>query len=226
MTPEQWNFCNNPDEMLVAIDGVATDRQLRLWCCACVRRVWHRFARAVAGRRAVEVAEAFALDAANASDSEKANRDAEEAIVRARAGRLRDGLRAAAWCTAGVIDALGVARSVAWAATYAAVGKNDVAKAAVERAAQSALLRDIFGNPFRHIALDSDWRTPTVILLAQSAYNERLMPGGCLDNTRLAVLADALEEAGCTEHSIIDHLRGPGPHVPGCWPVDLALVNE
>jgi hypothetical protein len=46
---------------------------------------------------------------------------------------------------------------------------------------------------------------------------------GTLDNTRLAVLADALEESGCTSEDVLGHLRGPGPHVRGCWVVDLCL---
>jgi len=40
---------------------------------------------------------------------------------------------------------------------------------------------------------------------------------------RLPVLADALEEAGCTDAAILAHCRGPGPHVRGCWVVDLLL---
>ena len=59
--------------------------------------------------------------------------------------------------------------------------------------------------------------------LAQAAYDERELPSGTLDATRLAVLADALEEAGCPDRTILDHLRGPGPHVRGCWAVDLLL---
>ena len=39
----------------------------------------------------------------------------------------------------------------------------------------------------------------------------------------LPVLADALEEAGCTDADLLGHLRGPGPHVRGCWAVDLLL---
>ena len=46
---------------------------------------------------------------------------------------------------------------------------------------------------------------------------------GPLDSDRLAVLADALEEAGCENEDILQHLRGPGPHVRGCWVVDLVL---
>jgi hypothetical protein len=42
----------------------------------------------------------------------------------------------------------------------------------------------------------------------------------------MPILADALEEAGCTDQLILDHLRSPGPHVRGCWPVDLILAKE
>jgi hypothetical protein len=40
---------------------------------------------------------------------------------------------------------------------------------------------------------------------------------------RLVVLADALEEAGCQDWEFLAHLRGPGPHVRGCWALDLIL---
>jgi len=52
------------------------------------------------------------------------------------------------------------------------------------------------------------------------------MPSGRLDKTRLAILADALEETGLTNADILDHLRGPGPHYRGCWSVDLILGRE
>ena len=60
-------------------------------------------------------------------------------------------------------------------------------------------------------------------VLATAAYEERILPAGTLDSDRLAVLADALEDAGCDNEDILSHLRGPGPHVRGCWVVDLLL---
>ncbi len=89
-----------------------------------------------------------------------------------------------------------------------------------------ALLRCIFVNPFRSVVISPAvlaWNDRTVVRLAQAAYEERHLPAGTLDTGRLAVLADALEEAGCTDADILGHLRGPGPHVRGCWPVDLLL---
>src|SRR5262249_38668175 len=72
---------------------------------------------------------------------------------------------------------------------------------------QSALLRDIFGTPFRPLVLDPAWLTPGVVALAAAAYEEQVMPQATLDLDRLAVLADALEEAGCTDADVLAHLR-------------------
>jgi hypothetical protein len=95
-----------------------------------------------------------------------------------------------------------------------------------ESAAQAALLRDIAGNPFQPASLDPAWLTPAVLKLAQAAYGNRVLPSGLLDNAGLAILADALEEAGCDNTYILSHLRGPGPHVRGCWAVDLVLGKK
>jgi hypothetical protein len=96
-----------------------------------------------------------------------------------------------------------------------------------EAAAQQALLRDLFGPlPFRPVTIEPAWLAwnhGTVRHLAEAAYQERVRPDGTLDAARLAVLADALEEAGCADADLLGHLRGPGPHVFGCWCVDLLL---
>jgi hypothetical protein len=83
-------------------------------------------------------------------------------------------------------------------------------------------LRDVIGNPFRPVPISPDWLTPEVTTLAQAAYDERL-PAGTLALDRLAVLSDALEDAGCDSADLLGHLRTPGPHVRGCWVVDLLL---
>jgi hypothetical protein len=85
------------------------------------------------------------------------------------------------------------------------------------------MLRCIFGKAFRHASLDPAWQTPQVVALAHAAYDHRDLPAGTLDPARLAVLADALEDTGCTDADLLGHLRGPGPHVRGCWAVDLLL---
>ncbi|MCE9531609.1 MAG: hypothetical protein K8T89_10875 [Planctomycetes bacterium] len=81
---------------------------------------------------------------------------------------------------------------------------------------QMALLRDVFSS---HQPIDSRWLTPTVIDLARTIYNERAFD-------RMPILADALMDAGCDSEEIIHHCRGAGPHVRGCWVVDLVLGKE
>src|SRR5262249_50444841 len=82
---------------------------------------------------------------------------------------------------------------------------------------QAGLIRDIFGNPFQPSAplppAVLAWDEDTVRRLAQALYEERPSPAGPLDNAGLAVLADALEEAGCTDADILAHCRQPGEHV-------------
>jgi hypothetical protein len=84
---------------------------------------------------------------------------------------------------------------------------------------QADILRDVFGNPFRPPAIDPAWLRwdqGTVVKLARALYDEQAFD-------RLPVLADALEDAGCADAELLGHLRGPGPHVRGCWAVDLLL---
>jgi hypothetical protein len=60
--------------------------------------------------------------------------------------------------------------------------------------------------------------------LAEANHQERALPSGHLDNAMLAVLGDALEEAGCRDGDILSHCREPGKvHARGCWVVDLLL---
>jgi hypothetical protein len=88
------------------------------------------------------------------------------------------------------------------------------------------LLRDLVGNPFRPVNISPSWlrwNDAAVVHLAQAAYDNRILPAGTLDNARLAVLADALEEAGCTDEQILGHLRSGGEHYRGCFVVDALL---
>jgi hypothetical protein len=94
-----------------------------------------------------------------------------------------------------------------------------VAAQSAERATQSELLRDIFGNLFRPVVFDPAWRSEPVSTLATGIYADRAFD-------RLPILADAFEEAGCDNADILNHCRGPGPHVRGCWVVDLVLGKE
>jgi hypothetical protein len=87
-----------------------------------------------------------------------------------------------------------------------------------ESAAHCDIIRDIFGNPFHPVAADPAWLTATVVALAEAIYAERAFE-------RLPILADALEDAGCSE-AFLSHLRGPGPHARGCYVLDVLLAKK
>jgi hypothetical protein len=93
---------------------------------------------------------------------------------------------------------------------------------AEERRRQFRLVSDIF----RLLPPPFTCHDSQVERLAQAAYEERILPGCELDRARLAVLADAVEETGCTNADLLGHLRGPGPHVRRCFVVDLLTGRE
>ena len=251
MIEAEWLACTDPKPMLVLVRGKVSERKLRLFAAACCRNIWDLL-RDKRCRQAVEVAERFADGQARLDELAAAERSAGDAERRAMSrileltggrgwhGPLPPDLEEAqhARGTAAAAVAAAARAGLAVAAERAALQCVMVAATGRDRwedgrpvqlavdALQCDLLRDIFGNPFHPATLDSAWLTwndAAVVRLAHAAYEERHLPEGSLDNSRLAVLADALEEAGCADADILDHLRGPGTHVRGCWPIDLCL---
>jgi hypothetical protein len=204
------------------------NRKFRLIACALCRDAW-QFLTDDRSRRAVEVAERFADGQASAGELEAAKNHAWlaycEGVGRRREATLSDRLEsncaladhAAGWVANK--DAKGAARTAASAVGWVRHHAADPAR--IWTAAD--LIRETFGNPFRPVALDAAWLTPTVRSVALAASEERLLPSGKLDANLLAVLADALEEARCDETTILGHLRGARPHVRGCFAVDGLL---
>jgi hypothetical protein len=129
------------------------------------------------------------------------------------------------------VDRLAILRAAANTARFAAVAVGKAVLAATrdlqaerlarqaERRAQCRVLRDIEGNPFQAVALDPEWRTPTVLAIARRAHEDRDFAG-------LPVLADALEDAGCTDQRILTHCRRPSEHVRGCWVLGAVLARS
>jgi hypothetical protein len=226
MLEHEWLASDDPGAMLrlVSIDRPASmplgfrkasDRKLRLFACGCCRLVWDRLD--ARSREAVACAEAWADDTADdRGRAALAHTTATGCLTPDPAGAARRPLRYSVHC-------------------------------GLAPAAQAALLRDLCGNPWRPVVLrcqytgnmvGTDTRPagrpcpcwacsppPAVLALARAAYDER-QPDGLLDPDRLAVLADALEDAGAGTVGLLTHLRSPGPHVRGCWAIDLVLGKE
>jgi hypothetical protein len=201
--------------MLAALAGKGSQRKLRLFACACCRAVWHQVTDE-RGRRVVAVAERFADGQAEESERGQAVKGAEQ-----WADESDDVTLPIATSWAGVKPRDD--RMVWFAAEVCSHNVRCAVRGGKLVRLHVSLLRCIFGNPFRPVSLNPAWQNPHAVQLARAAYEERNLPGGELDAARLAVLADALEEAGCTDAAILDHLRGPGPHVRGCFVLDLLL---
>jgi hypothetical protein len=218
MTEAEWLASDDPRPMLQALGGRVHDRKRRLFAAACARRVVHLLP-AMAGE-AINAAEAYADGRIDKAKLKEVFKAAEAAARRARSDKsahfvVRDVV---------TLSAKHACWYVAWEAGY--VGDDMPDGREGEWKCQAALLRDIIGNLFQPVAIEPGWLTPTSIHLATAAYEERALPSGELDTARLAVLADALEEAGCSDTVILGHLRSPGPHVRGCWAIDLILSKD
>jgi hypothetical protein len=224
VTEKDWLAARDPDDLLDYHTMKRDKRRLRLLAAACVRRMRphvEAVLRDPAFGHLLDVVERYADGAADRAEFIAARKPFRRA-VRALGENLREPAKSAAGvfgCLAD--DAMeGMTVTVAnarYVIQKANPGNRGVAKA--ERAAQADLLRDIFGNLFRPVALDPSWRTSTVVALAARMYESR-------DFAAMPILADALQDAGCDSDDVLDHCGGPGPHVRGCWVVDLVLGKE
>jgi hypothetical protein len=87
-----------------------------------------------------------------------------------------------------------------------------------EERRQCNLVREIVGNPFRPVRVHPEWLTRNNGAVAVIA---RSIDEGARGLHPL--LADALEDAGCSDQAVLRHCRERGRHVRGCWAVDLLL---
>ena len=224
MTEQEWVDCTDPTPMLEFLWGKTSDRKLRLFACACCRRIWH-LVKDERSRNAIEIAEQYAEDLATAHDLQTAGQAAKEATW-----ELKDeqDARCAAKPVLQTLLAAEAAEMAAWITTeqsdvWGANGGYSAWEAARLEGGgdwQCALLRDTFGSLlFRPVTVEQSWRKPQVIALARAIYDERAFE-------RMPTLADALEESGCDNAEILNHCRQPGEHVRGCWVLDLVLGKE
>jgi hypothetical protein len=228
--------------------GVPFER-LRLFACACLHRIWdlldqdHRKSVTMIERYArtprpttEQLSEAIAVSSASrdrtTAEAERVWRESPDDRRARWAARAYNRAAYAVWEAADekptmashshrqvvvAVSAVGRLRILSSGGTVPRIwGDFELPFAIEESAAQAVLLRDVIGNPFRPVILDPAWLTPSVEGLAAAIDAERVFD-------RLPILADALEEAGCTDEDVLDHCRRPGAHALGCWVVDLLL---
>jgi hypothetical protein len=231
MTEAEWLVSKDLRELLDYLVGRTTNRKFRLFACACCRRIWPLLDEERC-RTAVSVAEQFADELASDSEVEAARKQATSLVTENALSPQSSATASWAYGAArGVLfespfwadrAACKGAISVAWCAAEAAWRANGENPPGREPEYQLQLLRDVFENPYQPGWADPtwlDWDGCAIPRLAEAIYDDRAFE-------RIPILADALEEAGCTDAAILTHLRSPGPHVRGCWVLDLLLGKE
>lgn len=255
MTEAEWLAAASPEPIYKFLADRVSLRKWRLFACACCRRQWH-WVEDTPAAKAVEVAELFADGRATEKRLRAAQKLAQD-TARDRYAEYRQTqgvepyithMHASACADAAsappdtrvrsaqfaVSAANFAAQTYAYDTTDTASTVNDRwhAVKATEAAMHAGVLREVVGNPFRPVAFDPAWRSADVQLLAEGIYDDRAWD-------RMPILADALQDAGCTADSLLSHLRDPsllpweraadevGPppvsHARGCWALDLVL---
>jgi hypothetical protein len=237
MTEAEW-MTTDTDALLRRVGAGANERRLRLFACACCRQTsWHN--------SRVEVSE-YLLLVEQHSDGVPDNHEREymerklktireaPSLSDSLAQSVRDELdHGYGYCGSGVVhrgqivaaefgyaaareagfDATDRSRHVTRSLVY-----EDAKKAAREQ--QAPLVRDIFGRSYHKKArVQNRWRTSTAVGIALQMYDSR-------NFNAMPILADALQDAGCNDETILSHCRSAEPHVRGCWVVDLVLGKK
>lgn len=211
LTEAEWLASTNPLPMLEYLGRGVSARKLRLFACACCRRFWPVLDER--GRAIVEAAERYAEGIA--SVQELAALRGEQPLV----------LGAHYWSNDSFTihhAAMQTLEEDAWqAALYTSSHAEALADPSWDRedVAQCVLLRCLFGNPFATVHWNPallSWHEGLLVAMARRMYESR-------DFAEMPVLADGLEDAGCTDATILNHCRQPGEHARGCWVVDFLV---
>jgi hypothetical protein len=227
MTEAEWLACTDPAPMLDFLRGKASDRKLRLFGLACCQHIPH-LVENEACRRMFNVIESCADGLTSTEELARAAEDVSGEWSGPWTwppfdawGQAWDGARLLAQEAAAEIYVADEA--VQEGADYSTRSRVWDEAEAREKQAQAAIIRELFSNPFRPSRPLSPavlaWSDGTVRRMVEGIYEERAFD-------RLPILADALLDAGCDDEELIAHCRGEGPHVRGCWAVDLILRKE
>jgi hypothetical protein len=233
MTEAEWFGCDDPRPLLELMRGRVSDRKLVLFIRACCRRRW-----GPAADDATRAALALLDHFTEAGPAQRAathvytpaggvvlDCGASEPVARLEVPAQIDPPR---WVDphAALPRGLGVALEQLACARFNPLIPRFLADSAdrlgLPLADQGALLRDVVRGPFEPLTFRAAWRLHdggAAVKLAELIYQDEAFDD-------LPVLADLLEDAGCRNLEILGHLRGPGPHVRGCWVVDLLLSKD
>jgi hypothetical protein len=197
VTEVEWAACRDPRRMLDYHRMKKDPRRYRLLAAACVRQVVPADAPPLVGD-VLDVVERYADGVATRAEFLAARKTVRKAIK-----DKIPGAQALANLTDDAMEGVSV--------TIENVRTRSGA------AAQCGLIRCVF--PLHPATLDPACLTSTVVALARQMYESR-------DFSAMPILADALQDAGCSDPQVLSHCRGEGLHARGCFVIDAILGRE
>lgn len=230
MNETQWLTCQDPVVLLDYLEGKASERKLRLFACACVRRCWRCFRNVRGMRDAIETAERVADgEVVNLEElrtqAEMIAGDApwfEAPAYQAAAATLLDSAAEAARSAREYIRQQAVREAANEVVSWMDEARVNREASDAENAGQCELIREVFGNPFRPTIIQTHWlqfANGTPAAMARQFYDERQFD-------HLPYLSDALTDGDCTDEVLLAHLRAECGHVRGCWALDALLAQK
>src|SRR5262249_23864882 len=210
MTEEEWLSSADSIAMINALKGWSSDRKMRLLTCGCCTVALDSVITGPSPS-AISHAELHADGHCTDEQLKNANRDA---ALYAEEAYGDEGYWQEFGCLATEGDPWVAVHYVTQFARYRVPDRVGEIHAAFR-----TVILDLFGNPYYRIDFDPRWRTADTVGLARGIYEDRAFD-------RLPLLADALLDAGCADEQVLEHCRSEGPHVRGCWVVDLVLGKE
>jgi hypothetical protein len=203
--------------------GKATARQLRLLAVAFARRVQH-LVPSPALHKLVDRGER-AADRKGARLASLNQKDVQDLIDQGHdyGGLVLPAAYVCQWAAAPSLDVQGVSICLTtawWAEWKARLAEDDCLPPRGRRARRQrftshwlALLDDLLPGPAPSVTPNPSWHTPLIASLLGSIIEER-------DYALTPILADALEDAGCSCPVLLEHLRWHPVHVHGCWALE------
>ncbi|QEL15693.1 hypothetical protein [Limnoglobus roseus] len=217
MTETEWQVCADPTYMMRYLRKYQpSERKSRLFAIVCCHRIEHRFPPDDRCRSALDTCERYVEGLTGSDELAAAYHAADQAFTEFDD---QNGWETSASAVSSACSAKDIAVFAESAAREAALLVWPRIQRQLEYRWQSQVLRCLFGNPFHASTIESSWLTSTAIALAEGIYADKAFD-------RLPILADALQDTGCENADILTHLRGDGPHVRGCWALDLVLGKE
>lgn len=213
MTEKEWLEANDPEPMLTFVHHKNSDRKFRLFACACSRLLWERLDHPL--RQCVLAAERLADGEISAEYAELLLNEWEDTYGSSYEGScVLEALEKDDEAHTGIDVAIQSSLHASQAMYPSGPIVYNAEPWVSVRRPQLHIMHDLFGNPFRPVAVDPNWLTSTVVALAEGIYQDRAFE-------RTPILADALMDAGCDNGDVLTHCRQPAEHVRGCWVIDL-----